>query len=56
MHRAKDDPSTVVVYESWASPDAMAAHHRSEHMDLFRKTVRSLVEWPPKAELLTPES
>ena len=56
VHRAKDDPGTVVVYESWASPDAMTAHHRSAHMDLFRKAVKSLVDWPPKAEMLTPES
>jgi quinol monooxygenase YgiN len=34
----------------------MAAHHRSAHMDLFKKSAASLVEWPPQAELLTPEA
>ena len=56
VHRAKDDPSAIVVYESWTSPDTLAAHHRSAHMDLFRKTASSLVNWPPKAELLTPQA
>jgi quinol monooxygenase YgiN/catechol 2,3-dioxygenase-like lactoylglutathione lyase family enzyme len=56
LHRAKDNPSAIVVYESWTSRDAMAAHHRSAHMDLFKKSAASLVEWPPQAELLTPEA
>jgi len=56
LHRAKDNPRAIVVYESWASPEAMAAHHRSAHMDLFKKSAASLVEWPPQAELLAPQA
>lgn len=56
LHRAKDNPHAIVVYESWAGPDAMAAHHRSAHMDLFKKSASSLVEWPPQIELLSPEA
>jgi quinol monooxygenase YgiN/catechol 2,3-dioxygenase-like lactoylglutathione lyase family enzyme len=54
VHRAKDDPNTTVVYESWASPAAMTAHHETAHMNAFEKAAVSLVEWPPKMELLTP--
>jgi quinol monooxygenase YgiN/catechol 2,3-dioxygenase-like lactoylglutathione lyase family enzyme len=56
VHRAKDNPSTIVVYESWTSPAAMAAHHKTAHMDCFKKSASSLVDWPPQAELLTPEA
>ncbi|MFD6161001.1 antibiotic biosynthesis monooxygenase [Nocardia sp. NPDC060256] len=55
VHRTEDAPNTIVVYESWASRDAMAAHHRSEHMKLFEEGVTGLVDWPPRAELLIPE-
>jgi hypothetical protein len=34
----------------------MAAHHRSAHMDLFKESASSLVEWPPQIELLIPEA
>jgi quinol monooxygenase YgiN/catechol 2,3-dioxygenase-like lactoylglutathione lyase family enzyme len=53
VHHSKDDPNTTVVYESWASPAAMAAHHETAHMDAFQKAAASLVEWPPRMELLT---
>ncbi|MFF1451338.1 antibiotic biosynthesis monooxygenase [Streptomyces sp. NPDC058274] len=56
VHRAKDDPRTFVVYESWSSPEALAAHHRTAHMDQFKKSAATLVDWPPQAELLTPET
>jgi quinol monooxygenase YgiN/catechol 2,3-dioxygenase-like lactoylglutathione lyase family enzyme len=54
LHTAKDDPDTVVVYESWASPAALDAHHKSPHMAAFAKAVSPIVDWPPRAELLTP--
>ncbi|HEY2057381.1 MAG TPA: antibiotic biosynthesis monooxygenase [Amycolatopsis sp.] len=54
VHQAKDAPGTVVVYERWASPAALAAHHRTAHMDAFKKAAGSLVEWPPRQEMLTP--
>jgi quinol monooxygenase YgiN/catechol 2,3-dioxygenase-like lactoylglutathione lyase family enzyme len=54
LHSAKDDRDTVVVYESWASPAAMDAHHKSAHMAAFAKAVSPIVNWPPRAELLTP--
>jgi quinol monooxygenase YgiN len=54
VHRAKDAPDTVVVYERWASPAALAAHHKTAHMDAFKKAAGSLVEWPPRQEMLTP--
>ncbi|WP_405164795.1 antibiotic biosynthesis monooxygenase [Nocardia sp. NBC_01499] len=56
LHRATDDPNTIVVYESWADQAAMAAHHRTAHMDLFKKSAADLVNWPPQAQLLTPET
>jgi quinol monooxygenase YgiN/catechol 2,3-dioxygenase-like lactoylglutathione lyase family enzyme len=56
VHRANDDPSTIVVYESWASSSAMAEHHKTAHMDAFKKAASSLVDWPPHAQLLTPEA
>jgi quinol monooxygenase YgiN/catechol 2,3-dioxygenase-like lactoylglutathione lyase family enzyme len=54
VHHSKDDPNTTVVYESWASPAAMTAHHQTAHMDAFQKEAASLVEWPPQQELLMP--
>jgi quinol monooxygenase YgiN/catechol 2,3-dioxygenase-like lactoylglutathione lyase family enzyme len=54
VHRAKDDPDKTVVYESWESPAAMAAHHETAHMAAFQKAAVSLVEWPPQMELLIP--
>ncbi|SEP53896.1 antibiotic biosynthesis monooxygenase [Amycolatopsis saalfeldensis] len=54
VHQAEDAPGTVVVYERWASPAALAAHHRTAHMDAFKKATGSLVEWPPRQEMLTP--
>jgi len=54
LHQAKDEPNAVVVYEQWASPAAMAAHHKSAHMDAFKNAAGSLVDWPPQGQLLTP--
>lgn len=54
VHQAKDAPDTVVVYERWASPAALAAHHATPHMDAFKKAAGPLVEWPPQQEMLTP--
>jgi quinol monooxygenase YgiN/extradiol dioxygenase family protein len=54
VHQAKDAPDTVVVYERWAGPDALAAHHETAHMDAFKNAVVSLVDWPPRQEMLTP--
>jgi quinol monooxygenase YgiN/catechol 2,3-dioxygenase-like lactoylglutathione lyase family enzyme len=56
VHQAKDAPDTTVVYESWASPAAMAAHHKTAHMDAFKAAAASLVDWPPQAQLLTPDN
>jgi quinol monooxygenase YgiN/catechol 2,3-dioxygenase-like lactoylglutathione lyase family enzyme len=56
VHHSKDDPRTTVVYESWASPAAMAAHHQTAHMNVFQTAAASLVEWPPQMELLTPDA
>jgi quinol monooxygenase YgiN/catechol 2,3-dioxygenase-like lactoylglutathione lyase family enzyme len=56
VHRGNDDPNTIVVYESWASPAAIAAHHQTAHMDAFMKAAGSLVDWPPQLEMLTPEA
>jgi quinol monooxygenase YgiN len=54
VHHSRDDPNTIVVYESWASPAAVTAHHQTAHMDGFQREAASLVEWPPQQELLTP--
>ena len=50
----QDKPNTVVVYKQWASPAAMAAHHKTAHMDAFKKAAGPIVDWPPQAQLLTP--
>jgi quinol monooxygenase YgiN/catechol 2,3-dioxygenase-like lactoylglutathione lyase family enzyme len=54
VHRSEADPNTTVVYESWTSPAALAAHHETAHMAAFQEAAGSLVEWPPQMELLTP--
>jgi len=54
LHLAKEQPNTIVVYEEWASAAAMTAHHKTPHMDAFKEAAGSLVDWPPRAELLTP--
>jgi quinol monooxygenase YgiN/extradiol dioxygenase family protein len=54
VHHSKDNPNTTVVYESWASPAAMTAHHQTAHMAAFQREAATLVEWPPQQELLTP--
>ncbi|WP_194909753.1 antibiotic biosynthesis monooxygenase [Catenulispora rubra] len=54
IHQAKDEPNTLVVYEQWASPAAMAAHHKTAHMHAFKEAAGSIVDWPPQAQLLTP--
>jgi len=54
VHQAKDEPNTLVVYEQWVSPAAMGAHHKTAHMDAFKKAAGSIVDWPPQAQLLTP--
>jgi len=54
LHKVKDAPDTVVVYERWASPAALSAHHKTAHMEAFKKAAASLVDWPPRAQLLTP--
>jgi quinol monooxygenase YgiN len=54
VHQAKDAPDTIVVYERWASPGALAAHHKTAHMDAFKNAAGSVVAWPPRQETLTP--
>jgi quinol monooxygenase YgiN len=54
VHQAKDAPDTVVVYERWASPGALSAHHKTAHMDAFKSAAGSVVAWPPRQEMLTP--
>jgi quinol monooxygenase YgiN/catechol 2,3-dioxygenase-like lactoylglutathione lyase family enzyme len=53
LHRADEAPDTLVVYEAWASTAARDAHHKTAHMHGFMNAARSLVEWPPQAEMLT---
>jgi quinol monooxygenase YgiN/catechol 2,3-dioxygenase-like lactoylglutathione lyase family enzyme len=53
LHRADEAPDTLVVYEAWASSAARDAHHKTSHMQGLMSAAGSLVEWPPRAEMLT---
>lgn len=54
VHTTIEDPNTIVVYESWSDRTAMDAHHGTDHMLSFAKSIIPLVDWPPRQELLTP--
>jgi len=36
FHSPLDDPNTFFVYEEWATPEALDAHTKSEHMKVFQ--------------------
>lgn len=39
FHRAVDDPSTLVLYESYKDDDAFASHMKTPHMAEFQASV-----------------
>ena len=41
------DPNTFLVFEEWASEEALAAHFTSPHMRTFREQIPRFVAGPP---------
>lgn len=47
IHRGADDPSKFLVVERWASPEALAAHLKTPHIqELFSKAANLLIAPP----------
>ena len=44
------DPNTFLIFEEWASEDALVRHFESDHMRVFREQVPRLVAGPPRIE------
>lgn len=40
------DPNTILVFEEWASEEALARHFQTEHMKVFRAELPSLLAGP----------
>ncbi|MDY6908261.1 MAG: putative quinol monooxygenase [Chloroflexota bacterium] len=44
VHRGLDDPSKFLVYEKYASGDALKAHSQTPHFKEFSQAISSLVQ------------
>ncbi|GGZ45115.1 hypothetical protein GCM10010371_00070 [Streptomyces subrutilus] len=53
-HRGQQTPGTFIVYEEWASQQALDAHHATPRMDRFRTDVARLAASPPRTQPLVP--
>ena len=42
------DPNTFLIFEDWASEEALAAHFASPHMRTFREQIPRFVAGPPR--------
>jgi autoinducer 2-degrading protein len=52
--RSEDDPNHFTLYEVFASPDAMAAHHETPHFKLWAATVEPWLAAPRTRVRSTP--
>jgi|SRR5579862_4082931 len=43
LHQSKDDPTKFVFYENWVTPEHLAAHAKSAHIEESRKLLLGLI-------------
>lgn len=51
---APEDPTAIVMVETWADKDAIDAHNKSAHLQALVKALPELVAAPPTIEVLKP--
>jgi quinol monooxygenase YgiN len=51
---APEDPTAVVMVETWADKDAIDGHNKSEHLRAFAKLAPELLAAPLTVEVLKP--
>jgi quinol monooxygenase YgiN len=51
---APEDPTAIVMVETWADKDAIDGHNTSDHFQAFIKVVPDLVAAPVAIEVLKP--
>jgi quinol monooxygenase YgiN len=49
-----EDPTAIVMVETWADAGAIEGHNKSDHFQVFIKTVPDLVAAPVAIEVLKP--
>jgi len=49
-----EDPTAIVMVETWADKDAIDAHNNAAHLQAFIKVVPDLVAAPVAIEVLKP--
>jgi quinol monooxygenase YgiN len=54
LHRDPASPSTFVLFEKWASPDALRTHLEGPVLSEFGAVVEGLLAGPMKVQTLTP--
>lgn len=53
LHRASGDPTQLLMYEQYASPEAMAAHGSSARIQQLFGTLGPLLDGQPTIEMFT---
>jgi quinol monooxygenase YgiN len=51
---APEDPTAIVMVETWADKDAIAAHNKADHFQAFAKQIPDLLAAPLTIEVLKP--
>lgn len=53
LHTVKDDPSTLVLLEHWASEEQLEAHRHSAHLAQLRTKLPDLLAQPSEVAYLS---
>jgi len=53
VHSSKKDPKELIIYETWASEGALAAHHKMPYMGELMKKMPDLLAEPFSVSLLS---
>ncbi|MBV9637548.1 MAG: antibiotic biosynthesis monooxygenase [Methylobacteriaceae bacterium] len=54
LHQSISDPDRYVFVERWTSHDALAAHFKAPHLQVWREIARQCMSQPTEVEIITP--